>query len=655
MLRLIAIILFSLIISAQSAFCASYRVKDIIIDNSDKVVVIKGEGNFKVQSIESNVPIPNASGDSIRLLNNISAFTISAPNRYVIDIPNASLIGGSRNYKIKNSKMLSNISLAQFSANPDVVRIVFSVNNASNLSKFKTYTNGTDIIVQYSPNIVENSIQYKFYTPSGDSDKNANPQNTQATVTYNHNDNTIDIIPRFQTKYYLSRINQNSDGLILRGIGSLSFQRVSYNQDNTIASLILDSATLASKLDNKTYNIPSSKKNIQATLTINKLNSKKVKLTLNGQNLKDYRFVVSPDGQSLFISHRTYVINTAFSSTGAKINSYKFTSNQNGYKIFDFNFNLPATYDVFELNDNFYMDINNLSDYNAALFEQTFKSADTKIQVLKISSDKTRYIIPIKDLNFAYANVESNAKSIKLCFKKKTPSQEEIASNSNSNIINISNVEKPKTEENINIIYVPKGEDVKIEKPKKIKENISISSMKKVVIDPGHGGMDSGAIGGGIYEKNLNLSVAKLVEEKLKKKNIYVYMTRSKDETLTLEDRVNYSNEINPDIYVSIHTNSTVQEDSYGLEVHYFKDDSLELAQIVHSNFASEKNLKKWETKDRGVIKSRFYVINHTEAPSILIEMGFISNLDERSKLITKNRQEEIANSIVKGILEYLK
>lgn len=178
--------------------------------------------------------------------------------------------------------------------------------------------------------------------------------------------------------------------------------------------------------------------------------------------------------------------------------------------------------------------------------------------------------------------------------------------------------------------------------------------MKKVVIDPGHGGDDSGAIGGGVYEKTLNLNVALMVEEKLKKKNIYTYMTRNKDMTLSLEDRTTYSNEIAPDIFVSIHTNSTLQEDSYGLEIHYYKDDSLNLAQTMHKNFVSEKNLKKWDTKDRGVIKSRFYVINHTEAPSILIEMGFISNREERAKLVKKSRQEEIADSIVKGILEYL-
>ena len=656
LLRILTITLFLLIMAGQNALCAdNFRIKDITIDSSDRLILIKGQGNYKngLQTLE--VPALNSTG-SVRFISNITPFTISSPPRYVIDIPNATLEGTNRTYKIHNSTLLQSIQLAQFSVNPHIVRVVFTANKNTDLAKFKTYTNGTDIIVKYAPNIIDNSIQYKFYTPNGDSGSGSGLQNTSATVTYNNNGETKEIIPRFQTKYYLSQISQNSDGLILRGLGSIAQQRAEYSPDNTQMSLILDNTSMLSKLDNKTYRIPSSQNDIKATLTLNKINSRKVKLTVNGDNVRDYRFVISPDGQSLFISHRNFIINTLFSDNPATVSSYKAQTTSAGYKLIEMNFNKSVTYDVFELNDNFYLDVNNLGDYNLALFEQMLKTTDIKVQALKISSDKTRFIIPAKDLNFAYANVESNSKSIKLVFKDK-PKTAPIEPQ--DGIIIATNTQDKKEEikvsnENINVIYVPKEEVEKIEKPKKQKEKPTISSMKKVVIDPGHGGADSGAIGGGIYEKDLNLDVAKMVQEKLMKKNIYVYMTRSKDETLTLEDRVNYSNEINPDIFVSIHTNSTVKEDSYGVETHYFKDNSYKLAQVVHGNFASEKNLRKWETIDRGVIKSRFYVINHTEAPAILIEMGFISNLDERTKLIKKGRKEDIADSIVDGILEYL-
>ena len=642
--------------AGQNALCAdNFRIKDITIDSSDRLILIKGQGNYKngLQTLE--VPAMNSTS-SVRFISNITPFTISSPPRYVIDIPNATLEGANRVYKIQNSTILQSVQLAQFSVNPHIVRVVFTTNKNTDLSKFKTYTNGTDIIVKYSPNIIDNSIQYKFYTPSGDSSSGSGLQNTGATVTYNNNNETKDLTPRFQTKYYLSQISQNSDGLILRGLGSIALQRATYTTDNTQMALLMDNTSMLSRLDNKTYKIPSSQDNAKATLTLNKVNSKKVKLTINADNARDYRLVISPDGQSLFISHRNYIINTLFSNNPATVSSYKAQTTSAGYKLIEMNFNKSVTYDVFELNDNFYLDVNNLGDYNLALFEQMLKTTDIKVQALKISSDKTRFIIPAKDLNFAYANVESNSKSIKLVFKDK-PKTAPIEPQ--KEIIIATNTQDKKEEikvsnENINVIYVPKEEVQKIEKPKKQKEKPTISSMKKVVIDPGHGGADSGAIGGGIYEKDLNLDVAKLVQEKLAKKDIYVYMTRSKDETLTLEDRVKYSNEINPDIFVSIHTNSTVKEDSYGVETHYFKDDSYKLAQTVHSSFASEKNIKKWDTIDRGMFKSRFYVINHTEAPAILIEMGFISNLDERSKLIKKGRKEDIADSIADGILEYL-
>lgn len=649
---IILIILFACL--TNCAYCANYKVKEIVLDNSDRMFVIKGQGNFKTQTTAITAPTPNG----LNILTKISSFTITSPNRYVLDIPNAVLIGSSRSYNLNNSNVIQSVQLSQFSVNPNVVRAVITLKNINDAKNIKTYSNGTDIIVKYAPNIIDNSIKYKFYTPSGDMDKSANPQDLSANLVYNNNLDTVQITPQMTTKYYLGQISQNADGLILRGIGAITMQRANYLNENTKAEVILDNISLANKLNDKTYTIPSSNKDLKATLTLNKINSRKVKLTLEASNARDYRFVISPDGQSLFVTHRSFIINTTFASGATRATDYKITKNQNGYVLFDFAFSSPVAYDVFELNDNFYLDINNLSDYSSALLASSLITSDIKIQALKISNDKTRFIIPAKNLNFSYANVESNAKSITLCFKEKPPV---VAINKEipvSNIQTVPNKSTPteiKKQENINVLYIPKVEDEKITKPKKNKDKATISSLKKIVLDPGHGGSDTGAIGGGVYEKTINLSVAKLIEEKLKKKNIHVYMTRDKDKTLTLEDRTTFSNELNPNLYVSIHVNSSVATDPYGIETHYYKEDSYELAQIIQKNFASEKNLKKWETKDRGVIKSRFYVINHTEAPSVLIEIGFISNVDEREKLVTKERQEEIAEAIVKGILEYLK
>ncbi|MBR1617496.1 N-acetylmuramoyl-L-alanine amidase [bacterium] len=590
--------------------------------------------------------LSNPESGRINLINNISTLTLNNPYRLVIDIPNASVENGTKEFKVENSSTIKNIKLSQFSKTPNIARVVLQVNNYQDLTKFKIFAKQSNIYIKYSNNIVSNALQYKFYTSNGDSDKAADNQNTYLIEYNNMLESQKAYIPFMQTKYRLSRIDQNSDGLILRGTGSISLQKVNYTQDNKKAIAILDSTTLSDQLEGKSYYIPSSKRSDKTTLSIKKLNQKKVQLILEGENLRDYRFVVSQDGQSMFISHRTYVLNTLFSSTMALVNKYSTSLTSSGYRLFDIYFNRGITYDIFELNNNLYLDIDNLQDFNQAAFERAFKG--TPIQAAKIAGDKTRFTIPLKNLKFSYANIESNSKSIRLCFKDVTPNEPPITITS----------KETQDDPNVNITYIPKGEDTKLlKKSKKQREDMQISAMKKVVLDPGHGGSDCGAIalGGKYFEKTINLEVAQMIKEKLSKKGVYVYMTREKDETLTLEERVNYSNTINPDIYISVHANSTLQSDRYGLEVHYYKEDSLELANTVHKNFASEKNLNKWETKDRGVIKSRFYVINHTEVPSVLIEIGFISNEIERDKLNKKERKEQIADAITHGILEYLK
>ena len=480
LLRILLTTLFMLIMMGQSALCADFRVKDIMVDSSDRFILIKGQGNFRenLQTVE----MPNPTGNSVRLISDITSFTITAPARYVIDIPNATLENSNRTYKINNSTVLQSVQLAQFSTNPHIVRAVFTLSKNTDLTKLSAYTNGSDIIVKYAPKIIDNTLQYKFYTPTGDSGAGSGVQNTYPTVTYNNNNETKEIIPRFQTKYYLSQVSQNSDGLILRGLGTVAYQRASYNPQNTKGWFMLDNTSLASKLDGKTYRIPSSNRDLDATLTINRVNSRKVKLTLDGENIREYRFVVSPDGQSLFISHRNFIINTLFSTNPASVTSYKAQKTATNYKLIEMMFDKSVTYDVFEMNDNFYLDVNNLGDFNETALAQMLTTTDIKVQALKISTDKTRFIIPAKDLNFAYANVETNSKSIKLVFKDKpivTPSTETTNPQEVIIITNNEKKEEPKTEtpaavkkedknENINVIYVAKEDVPKIEKPKKI-------------------------------------------------------------------------------------------------------------------------------------------------------------------------------------------
>ena len=97
--------------------------------------------------------------------------------------------------------------------------------------------------------------------------------------------------------------------------------------------------------------------------------------------------------------------------------------------------------------------------------------------------------------------------------------------------------------------------------------------------------------------------------------------------------------------------NSCNSESPKGIETHYYHEDSVELADAVH-----QKLIKKIpNTANRGLLKSRFYVINHTTVPAILVEIGFISNAAERAELTTQQRKQATAEAIADGIIEFVK
>ena len=171
-----------------------------------------------------------------------------------------------------------------------------------------------------------------------------------------------------------------------------------------------------------------------------------------------------------------------------------------------------------------------------------------------------------------------------------------------------------------------------------------------MVIDAGHGGSDCGALRNNINEKDITLDISKRVQTLLEKKGYVVAMTRTDDSYVSLQDRVEFSEIFNPDIFVSIHVNSSNSDTPNGLETHYYKENSLMLAKYVHAAM-----LNNISAKDRGLFKSKFYVINHTTAPAILVETGFISNPSERAQLITESRKNATAKAIVEGIDEYFK
>jgi len=173
--------------------------------------------------------------------------------------------------------------------------------------------------------------------------------------------------------------------------------------------------------------------------------------------------------------------------------------------------------------------------------------------------------------------------------------------------------------------------------------------ISRVIIDPGHGGKDKGAHRGTVYEKDLNLKVAFLVEKMLKAKGMPVTLTRRTDKHLTLRQRVDLANRYSNAIFVSIHFNAHTGERLNGVETYYFGKQGETLAAHVHLRMLSQLQPRNGNTRKRpdlGVLKS-------TRCPAILVECGYISNPAERKKCITYDYQYKCAKAIVDGIWAY--
>lgn len=184
---------------------------------------------------------------------------------------------------------------------------------------------------------------------------------------------------------------------------------------------------------------------------------------------------------------------------------------------------------------------------------------------------------------------------------------------------------------------------------------------KKICIDAGHGGSDSGAVGpAGYQEKEVNLKIALHLKELLESKGAVVTMTRDKDTDVAvpgsgvdeLEARVKIANKSNADIFISVHNNASENAERGGFEVYHYtygSDASKILSGKVYDKF--KENLK--ELSPRGTFPANFYVIKYTNMPAILTESAFISNPKEEALLKSEEFQKRIASSIAQGVEDY--
>lgn len=175
-----------------------------------------------------------------------------------------------------------------------------------------------------------------------------------------------------------------------------------------------------------------------------------------------------------------------------------------------------------------------------------------------------------------------------------------------------------------------------------------------VVIDPGHGGLDPGAIGiRGIRETDVVLEVSKIVKKLLSEKGVKVRLTRKNEVDLDLPPRVSFANNTDADIFVSIHANASrgKRRDINGLETYYFKGWK---GRLLAKKIQKQILRVSPGSPDRGVKQGRFYVIKNTRMPAVLVEIGFLTGRLDARRLEKTAHRKRIAYAITKGILEYL-
>lgn len=204
-------------------------------------------------------------------------------------------------------------------------------------------------------------------------------------------------------------------------------------------------------------------------------------------------------------------------------------------------------------------------------------------------------------------------------------------------------------------VYAPiiyKNEDgiyISLKQPKDIYENI-------LVIDAGHGGKDSGtySVGEKYYEKDLNLSIVSLLRDTLKDDNIKVYYSRLEDETVYLNPRVALANEVEADLFLSIHFNASESTSAGGSEVLYNElDTSTFYTSKMFASNCLDELLQVTKKVNRGLVNgNEMVIVGNAKMPVALVEVGFMTNVEELNFLIDSSNQKAIADALHNAIIK---
>jgi len=263
-----------------------------------------------------------------------------------------------------------------------------------------------------------------------------------------------------------------------------------------------------------------------------------------------------------------------------------------------------------------------------------------------------------------------------------------------SSVLPAKRFKKPKLNIEVKSAPIVKKNSIRV---KKVPMVSNVRKHELIVIDAGHGGHDSGAIGGGKREKDVVLQIAKRLERQLKKRGHPVYMSRTKDRFLTLGQRTRFADKKKAVVFVSIHANAVARKNAHkvhGIETFFLQNtrdarsqnvaarenksvlkgtsklsqnvivdsvlsgpkivQSNKLAIDVHRRIMTNVRSKFTGVRDGGVRHAPFWVLVGASRPSILVEVGYISHPKERGRLFDPMYQKLVAKGIAEGVENYL-
>lgn len=613
MIRKILLTLFIFIfIAIQNVFADVVKVNDITFDSSDSVIFVA----------------TNAASQEIKVKKGF----LSNPSRMFLDIENAVLTKKQTSYAFKNGK-LSSLKISQFSTNPNTVRLVMTYTPQLHPENVKVILVGGSIVIK----LQDYKLTQDYLTPIYREVKSSAydyfekvrinevvPQEVTTPIVLSpampksstSGANVQPVVPKIEpvrinpplqeskllSRYFVSNAVVKQGALLIAGTGVVNSEKPFYLSNPSRVVFDLPNAVCATDIRNKELKISENE-----SVKIGQFEPTKIRLVLTTPYPKKYKLIYANDLQNILLVREDRMEGIKLFSNASELVTAMVQSRQE-YRYqsdkFTFSFSEPIVHSLKRNDNSLELDLYNVNVESIANLSKKLKAGNNKnILADRLGAIGVTVTIPINDGTIV--DCLENLKATKLVLTVKSPVQIQPA-----------------------------------------KKNLN---TKTVVIDAGHGGSDPGATRNNVLEKTITLQIAELTAQMLRKQGAIVYMTRDDDTFVSLSDRVTYSNTKKPDVFVSIHINACENETAHGIETHYYKDDSLDFAKQVHKSI-----MQKVTETNRGVYKSRFYVIRHTEMPAILVELGFISNAEERRLMQTKERQTKFAEAITEGVINYL-